>query len=209
MRDRLFINEQEIDLAPDTIVTYTSQLNDVGEIKNQKSNLTNTFKVPKTRENQIKIESAELVQSETEIPYRKSQAKIIKSGVPFVQRGFAIIESADQFYNVTVYSGNIDLFDRLENKYIHELDLSAFDHTFDFATVVASRSNDYTGGYKYNIVDYGKLNNLQRTVKAYNLRPATSVYMLLNKIFEEADLAIDYSTIVSSKLERIFINHFR
>lgn len=205
MRDRLIIAENEMDLAPDTVITYTSQLNDIGEIKNQKSNLTNQFKIPKSKENRIKLESAEMIQSETDLPYRKTPAIIKKDGIQIIPKGFSIIESADKFYNVTVYSGNIDLFDRLRDKLISELDLSAFDHTFDFATVTGSRTNVYTDGYKYSIINYGKLNNIQRTVKAYNLRPATFVLMLLNKIFEEAGLEIEYSDLVEAKLESIIL----
>lgn len=210
MRDRLFINEEEIDLAPDTVITYTSQLNDIGEVKNQKSNLTNQFKVPKTNHNRTVLESAELIQSETLLPYRKTPAVIKKNGVQIIPKGFAVIESADKFYNVVVYSGNIDLFDRLGDKLLSDLDLSAFDHTFDFATAVGSRTNVYTGGYKYPVIDYGKMWQEERTVKVYNLRPATFVLMLLNKIFEEAELSIIYSDLVEEKLELLlfpFVNN--
>jgi hypothetical protein len=131
------------------------------------------------------LEDADMAQSVTRKPYRKLPARVIKNGIEVVTVGYAIIENAEgNFYNVTIYSGNTDFFDLIEGKLLSDLDLSAYNHTWNAANIIASRTN--VSGYKYPVINWGDLVNTNRDVYAINQRPAMFVHTLMDRIFSEA-----------------------
>ncbi len=182
--DRLFINELEMDLSPQTVIALTMQINDLAELKDRQTNFSNRFKIPKTRRNKIILQNPDTVQSATNKPYQKLPAKVVKDGIEVVPSGYAIIESSDEFYYVTVYSGNVDFFDLIDGKKLSDLDLSAWDHTFNFLNIVSNRTN--VTPYKYPLIDYGGLTNADRNVDARNLRAAPFLEKVVDEIFSQA-----------------------
>lgn len=184
MQDQLFIDDIEIELYPDTVIALTYQINDLAELKDRQANFSNQFKIPKTKANIAALQWSDQVQSTTDKPYRKLPAKVIKAGIQVVPKGFAIIESTNKEFNVTVYSGNYDFFSAIEKKKINEVDLSSLIHVFNLAEVIASRAN--ASGYKYPIINYGDLVNTNRDVDVRNQRPAIFIDDIISRIFSEA-----------------------
>jgi hypothetical protein len=178
--DRLFLNGMECDLSPSTVIALNFQINDLAELKDRQGNFSNQFKIPMTANNRAILEDAELLQSGTDRPYRKLPARVSKNNIDVVPIGFAIVESSEKTYNVTVFSGITYFFSLIANKQLHELDLSAYDHIFNWANIIASRSN--TDGYKYSLIYYGQ--PVMGDVK--NLRPLFFIQTLIDKIFSEA-----------------------
>lgn len=184
MADRLYIEEQEVDLTPETVISITLQVNDLGELVDRQANYTNQFKVPKTSRNRAIFESIELVTGVSTIPYRKLKAKVIKEGIEVVSKGYAIVESTSTEYNVTVYGGLVDFFRLLEGKNLRDLNLDALIHTWDFNAVLNAISN--TTGYIYPIVKYAP-GSLQIVGDDYNTDyalPCLFVHTIIEKIVE-------------------------
>ncbi len=180
--ERLLLNDQECDLSPDTVIAITFQVNEIGEIKDRQSNFSNQFKLPPTAKNLRIIQNCDMIQPTTNYPYRKAKAVVIKKGMQVVPNGYAIIESVDAFINVTVYSGNIEFFNLIEGLTMSDLDLSAWDHEWMFDVIIASFPN--TDGYKYPIINYGKLTNAAREITpSDDMRTAAFYKTVVDQMF--------------------------
>jgi hypothetical protein len=185
MTDRLFINDVEIELSPDTVIGMTYQINDLSELKDRQSNFSNQFKIPKTKSNIRALEWSNQVQSTTDKPYIRNAAKVIKGGVQIVPNGIAIIESTDKFFNITVYSGLIDFFEAIKGLKLSDLaGLAVYNHEWSLANILASNAN--TSGYKYPIINYGQIVNYNRDVDVRYQHPAFFIHTLVDLIFSEA-----------------------
>lgn len=186
--DQLFINDIEVDLYTDTTITLNFQINDLAELKDRQANFSNQFKIPKTKRNIETLGWSNLVQSTTEIPYTRNVARVIKNGTQVVPNGIAIVESVEKEFNVVVYSGNLDFFERIQDLRLSDLNLISLDHVWNLANVVAANAN--TTGYKYPIIDYGNLSNANRDINPEELRAAVFMHTAINKIIEVAGFTL-------------------
>lgn len=208
MNDRLYINEKEVDLSPDTVIALTFQINDLAELKDRQANFSNQFKIPKTKRNRLILGNADMVQSPTNKPYRKLPVRLFKDGLEVVTSGYAIIQSSDTFYNVTVYSGNTAFFDDLEKK-LSEFDFSAFDHDFTFGNALGS--NGATAGnneYKYSIIDYGDFSNANRNVNMENQRPLLFMADILNVIIDQKGFTAGGDILEDANFKKVLVTLF-
>lgn len=186
MSDQIIFNDERLELSPNTIIALTSQINNLSDLKDHRSTLSNTIKVPPTSHNLHVLGNSDRVQSETLIPYRKNRVRVIKQGVNVIKNGVGTVNEVSKEVGVVVYEGNIDLFSAIEGKTLRDLDLSALSHVFDYAGVTGSFTNDYTDGYKYSLIDYGKMSATTRVVKIFDLKPTVFASYLFKKILEEA-----------------------
>jgi hypothetical protein len=53
-----------------------------------------------------------------------------------IYNGRGVINETNDFYNLTIYDGNIDLYKAIENTTLGDLNLTGLTHTKDVATVV-------------------------------------------------------------------------
>lgn len=190
--DELFINDKKIELAEGTVIALTLQINDLGELKDRQSTYSNQFKVPRTAWNRKQLEQAGLLQSTSKLPYRKNQAKVRKCGLEFIANGFGTLESTDEFYNLTVNAGIVDLMERLGQKKLSELKLP-YDHTMDLATIFASRTN--TSGFIYTLVDYNNdpayCDDVYNQMDISRNAPMMFVHSIVERIFEMAGVPME------------------
>lgn len=131
--NELYLNDQLCDLSDFTLIAVTKQVNDLGELQNRNGNFTNTFKLPLTQRNIAIIGQANVVTSNSDIPYKKLTARYVQNGIDIVANGQAYIDSVDDFINVFVTSGNASLSEMIGDLTVGDLyDGETF--TFDFAT---------------------------------------------------------------------------
>ncbi|QHS56074.1 hypothetical protein GWR56_11210 [Mucilaginibacter sp. 14171R-50] len=161
---QLYINDELVDLADDSPVALTFQINNLAEVKNQQGNTSNQFKLPLTQRNRQILGFPDDVAFTTSLPYDNYQARIIQDGLEIVPAGLAVLNSVDNdTAAITVLSGNVDFFDALDVK-IYDMGDSttttgarkAFEqymHTWKVASVVNSQTN--TDGWIWPVVDYG------------------------------------------------------
>ena len=161
---QLFINDQLVDLADDSPVALTFQINNLAEVKNQQGNTSNQFKLPLTQRNRQILGFPDDVAFTTYLPYNNYEAKIIQDGLEIVPAGLAVLNSVDNdTAAITVLSGNVDFFDALDVK-IYDMGDKTTDigkhkvfetymHKWDVDSVISSQKN--TTGYIWPVVDYG------------------------------------------------------
>jgi hypothetical protein len=86
-------------------------------------------------------------------------------------------------YEVTILGNVGNIFNALGTAELTALDLSDYDHTYNYATQVASWTNDYTDGYCYPLIDYGYDNDLTK-VNVEHLFPSVFLRTYIDAIFQ-------------------------
>jgi hypothetical protein len=163
---QLYINDQLVDLADDSPVALTFQINDLAEVKNQQGNTSNQFKLPLTQRNRQVLGFPDDVAFTTCLPYNNYQARIIQDGLEIIPYGLAVLNGIEQdSANITVLSGNVDFFDAISGKIYDMGDKSTpygvnkpfktWQHTWNVNSVATSQNN--TEGWIWPVVDYGNL----------------------------------------------------
>ncbi|MES2268672.1 MAG: hypothetical protein V4520_18040 [Bacteroidota bacterium] len=163
---QLYINDELVDLADDSPVALTFQINNLAEVKNQQGNTSNQFKLPLTQRNRQILGFPDDVAFTTTRPYDNYQAKLIQDGLEIVPNGLAVLNGIDNdSAALTILSGNVDFFDALDVKIYDMGDSSTpigalkafenYDHVWNINNVVASQSA--TEGWIWPVVDYGKI----------------------------------------------------
>lgn len=182
----LIVNGNLLEVSRSTPMALTYVANDLAELRNRQSNHTNRFKLPLTRRNRELLELPEIITSETLIPYQSSDAIVIQDGVQIVPEGLFEILQVQDMIDAQVISGNNGFFDKIKNKDLRDLDLSAFNHTWDLTTVIASRNNTAADGYIYPLINYGNLTGTSNTFDV-RLQPASVFWKtILDQIHVDA-----------------------
>ncbi|PWB24646.1 hypothetical protein [Flavobacterium sp. HTF] len=214
-RERLFINEIEIELATDeSAFARTLQVNDLVNIENRQTNFTKNIKVPKTPKNIQTFDWLGVSGNVSQFPYQKNIAKYMIGNEFLIYDGWALVNQTDGFYNISIYDGAIDLYKAIENITLADLSINEIDHTKNIENVIASFGDDLK--YKYIVADYngqsqysstgGTLND---TVNIDYLVPSTKIGYLLDKTFEYANATYDGSIFNTDDFKNTYISYLR
>lgn len=180
---RLFIEGQEVDLG-EAVVALTKQANDITKPESIQADYSNTITLPDTQKNRAILGFADEVGSETDVPYKVLDAQLYKDGVEVVPYGKAELQNGA--FELDIYSGNRNFFDVLGDKSIQELDLSAYNHEWTYANIVANSTNtDWQDGFVYDLYDRGKPLNLG-AVDCFDLYPSVFARAVWEAIFKDA-----------------------
>lgn len=187
---KFYLNNYDIDLSggEDFVVTY--------ECSNDfkfNSNNSVEISIPKTANNLKAIENNHVLVNNSTLPYNFIPAQVFVDGID-MKIEQAILISVGQTIKLRLYGGNITLFSEVKDKSIQDLDLSAYDHTRNWA-YMSSHLNE-TDGIIYPLIDYGFLSTLDDDVEIANLYPAMFISTIVSKIIQESGytLAGDLTT---------------
>ena len=188
MAVEIYINDKKLDTLESTTIAETKQVNDFLDIKSKQTSYTNTFKIPITEKNKM-IFGLLGVPGNTSIkPFRLHNAKVFRDGILTIKDGTAYLKETTDNYNLYIYNENIDLFDKLSDKKLSDLNLQSLNHNLSVDNWLASfNRNDYT----YPVADYGKTDG--DTLELDFQCPALFVKYLWDKIFAENGFEYKYA----------------
>lgn len=180
---RLIINGFDIELAPNVSIAKTLQVNDIGSVSTRQASYTNTFSIPKTANNIKALNYLSIEGNTSNVPYQKNEAYLYSdSGECLVYKGWAVISETSKTFKCNIYDGIVDLYKRIENKTLADLDLAEIQHEKTPSNIVSSQ--DLSKPYVYLIADYnGKAMTGTNLCSDY-LVPSIKVSWLLEKIQE-------------------------
>jgi hypothetical protein len=184
----LYINGQQVDLDPEQIIAQTKQVNDLNSLENRQANYTNKFKVPKTAGNLRIMQFLSLTGNTSPVPYQENLCSLYSdNGECFIYNGRAVVSDNGDNFDITVYDGIIELFKKIENQSLSEIDLSDIIHTKNITTVKNSWSASGNLKYRYILADYnGKTGNTANNeVNIDYLVPSVNVRYIWDRIFEK------------------------
>ncbi|MEO2061931.1 MAG: hypothetical protein ABGW97_03025 [Christiangramia sp.] len=184
---RLFINDFLVDLNPGQKIGYTKQVNTISSMSDRQANMSKSFKVPKTARNIRYFEGLGITGSNTDLPYRKSTARLFVRNLCLIYKGWAnFIEVTEDSFEISIYDGNIDFFKLLDNLKFDQIPLPEIEHLKTVDSVSSAWNNIQE--YNYFVADYnGKTfyqNNGQTYLNIDYMVPSVQCKYLWNKIFE-------------------------
>ena len=152
----LTLDGQPVDLPADAAVALSYRSSDLRRLDTREAAFSETFALPLTAQNARVLGTPHALSSQTRSPYRRLPAVLRANGVP-VLRGVAVLEASEAGYEITLLDDTADLFGRVGDSGLRELDLSALDHPYDMASVQAASASGPALGYAYALADDGRL----------------------------------------------------
>lgn len=191
MTQEFYINGGLADLPNDSVLALSFAVNTLFDVKTAQGNISNRLNLPVTPNN-LKLLGFlnDMTIDLTQTIRKKITCRYLIDGVEIIPKGS--IEIGDINSNaigIVFTSGNLDFFDLIDSGSIQDLEFPELDHTLDIGTIPASRLN--RTGYVYPIINYGDLTNASDHMNVRNMRPATFVKTIINKIVSETGYTID------------------
>lgn len=199
----LLVNGVNVDLSGSEDIALDLALFSINDISSRKGSRSYSIPVPKTNNNRALFEAPDEINSLTNFPYRRFDARLLVDGVDQGIR-FGTLESSNEFYNIRIYGDNADVFNSIKDLSLRDLDLSNYDHIWDFITVIGSRSA--TVGYIYPLIDWfsdspnSHIDNAVRQISADFMLPCMFLKTVLNKIFIEQGFTLIDNTPDNEKI---------
>jgi len=208
-QNRLIINqvvggsivEYELDLYDNIPLPINKSIIDIQNIAERKSDFTKTITLPGTHtNNDIFSNIFNLARSVSNTntynfapdfnPNLKADAILYKNGIVMIQgylqlTNINIIDDYQIEYEIIIIGKTANLFQDLGEKKLNELDLSAYDHTWNFTNIQASWTPSATRGYYYGLIDKGFSNNQQGFLTT-DQKPQIFARTIVDAIFKDA-----------------------
>lgn len=185
MKEKLFINDELVDLPSDTIA-LTSQINDIGELKDRQSNFSNSLTLPFTPTNIRIMKMLGVAGNTSKLPYQDIKVKYSFEGIELISDGFGVIKNTAKGYSFIVYSGNKNIFSDIKGLKLSDLDFTQYNHNLTLQVFKDSHAN--TDGYIYAIANYSGSGDDTFVLETYS--PSFYIHTLFKMIFEQAGYTI-------------------
>lgn len=138
---KLYLGDTLCDMDDSEIVPINKQVNDIAQMQDRNTDFTAGFKIRKTRAMRALFELSGEVGDNTTFPYERQYCKLIQDNIEVITNGILVLNRVDeQYYHVSVMSGNISFFKAIETLSITDLTLAGMDHTWDETDVVDSHA---------------------------------------------------------------------
>ncbi|MGV0964774.1 hypothetical protein [Empedobacter falsenii] len=209
----LYINSQKVDfeINDNKDFEYSIQVHDLASVESVNASYSTSFKLPKTKRNTEIFKSLGLTGAISNIPYKKTSAKLVVDGVTLISDGWLRVNSTDKdTYNVNIENGILDFFASIANKNIgEEVELKELDHEKNIDAVLSSF--DLSKPYLYVIADYNGLSKITRQnvdyLNADYLTPSAKVSWLWSKIFSTFGYTFTGSIFDSEDFQRLYMTY--
>lgn len=179
----LYINGQEVYLDDDETIPLTKQVNNIAELKDRQCDFTQNFKIPATRSNRRIFEHANLLSSQTFVPYVKNSCTYVEEGIELISDGYIImLNSENGYFNCAAYSGNADFFKLIDKLKLSNLNLSDLNMIFDSGIFVNPNTD-----CKWLIFEPAKEGDGLATQNAsiFNFRPFVKNLRIFKQIIQD------------------------
>ena len=209
---RLYLNETLCDIDEDEVVPINKQINDIAEMQDRQSDFTASFRIRKTRAMRSLFELSGEVGATTQFPYQQQTVKLIQDNIEIITDGILVLDDVDdQYYYVSVLSGNLSFFKAIEGKSITDLTLTDANHTWNIADIAASHAGDLD--YVYPLCEpsddagLGILTDDGTDISFWigHLRPFIKVKAIWDEIFSEAQYLYEGDIFDSDLFNRLHI----
>lgn len=179
--EELYVNDILVEL-PLNSVAQTLQINDIGELKDRQANYSNNIKIPKTPKNIRTFEMLGIAGTTTRVPYENVVVKYVVDGIELISKGKGVIKNTNNYYNLVIYDGNIEMVDLLGDLKLYDLDFSSYNHNLTTDIYINSFAN--TSGYIYGLgrfYDFDNLNNITINLQNSSFYVHTLFEMIFNQ----------------------------
>lgn len=236
MRTEILVNNQQLELKEDLAMAFTYSISDIRQPEKRQTDFSKTIRIPGTKlNNQIFSHIYKIDKSLNTTNYNlnftpdfnpnlKASAKVYIDGINVFDGviqllDIIILDNTNIGYEVCLFGKLSNIFYNLGEYFLHNLDLSEYDHNYtrtnqvnSWATSIIKNGSAYvnfsggnpTGeGYVYPLADYGYNNGL--TYKPVQLFPAIYAKTYIDKIFDFAGFTYTSNFFSSNFFKRLII----
>jgi hypothetical protein len=177
---RLYIDEQEIELPSSAVVALTKRVANIGDFKTRSGSFTNKFTIQLNRRNRKALGLLAYNDTSRKV-YTFVGAKLVVDGIELTANARMIVVTASDIAEVElkVLSGNI--FDLLKKTKLRDLNLRAYDHRWNQASIVAAKANSVDDVFVYPIVQLGVQSTAVPVAQCKGLIPHVYAKLLLSE----------------------------
>lgn len=201
MTEELYINDECVDLEPNTRLTLNFKSNLLGDISKITASNSQTIRLPKTAKNRRIMNNPSAVAYQSTNRYKRYKASYIRNGVEVVRVAYAVLLSSSECYEIAIYWGVMAYFQAWVDKgaKLNELEGSE-SLAWNKNIVLTSISQMKSLGYGYAAYDCG-VSNTTLT----NIHPSATAWWILGKIASQAGFTIEMPDKYKEALRRIVV----
>lgn len=190
---KLYVGDTLCDMDDDEIVPLNKQVNDIAEMQDRQSDFTAQFKIRKTRRMRALFELSGEVGTNTTFPYEIQSCKLVQNSVEMITAGEMVLDKVDeQYYYVSILSGNLNFFKAIGNSKI--TDLTYASHAWTIANIKAGHDAVALPDYLYPLCEpsddsgIAPIRLVANTIEMYGgyIWAFIKVELIWNAIFSEA-----------------------
>lgn len=205
MSYKLFFDEYEMDIRDIGRLAQTKQVNNIVNLHTRQTNATNNFSLPKSAKNIKNLKLLGVIGNTSNRPYEKISANLLDTvtGEWLIYKGWAVISETNKDFKVAIFDGVIDFFKQIDNKKLHEIDISGLNHLKTMQAVIDSWQNNLP--YMYIISDF---NGKTYTTSGLNIDyqvPSARVSYIWERIHEYAGFTYSGSIFQTEKFTNWFM----
>ncbi|HUX57062.1 MAG TPA: hypothetical protein VMV77_08815 [Bacteroidales bacterium] len=139
----LYLGDTLCDLDESEVIPVNKQVNDIAEMQDRQSDFTAAFRIRKTRAMKALFELSGEVGINTSFPYENQTCRLVQDSVEMITGGRMILDKVtDQYYFVSIMSGNSNFFKSIEPLRLTNLTLASTNHTWNVATMAGTHAAD-------------------------------------------------------------------
>lgn len=222
MTERLYIDGVNIPLLKSINPSLTFSVADISQPDKRKSTYSKTITIPnsKVASNlfgglfEINLEDGSFDTSKKVDMFYEVDGETIMEGYMQI-KSIVQTDTNNISYNILLFGNTANLFSQIKGKFLHDLDLSEFNHPLVNEAVVQSWDDqilengvpvpfELGKGYLYPLIDYGYTSN-QLVFNVEELAPAIYVKQYWDKIFESIGATYTSDFINSDVFKRLII----
>jgi hypothetical protein len=207
---RLYSNGTDLDLG-EFATTLTFSIADIREPDKRNASFSKTLTLPGTKANNLFFENMFEVDVVTQTfnPNLKATTVLSIDGVTQFKGALKLRQVNYLLGGKVTYDCNLignlsDLFQEMGNLRLRDLDLSAYDHTYNKTNVVASWSPTLGVGYVYPMINYGENSDLN-SWEVMEFRAAVFAKTILDKIISTAGYSYTSTFLTSDLFKRLIV----
>lgn len=212
MRTEIFVaSSGSIEMYDDVSTPLNFSIADIRNPDKRNSNYSKTIKVPGTKNNNLLFGNIFDVNVSNGVfnPNAKVKATLLIDGedqiTGYLQMLNIIINDENKIEYELSLIGNVGtIFTALGNSELTDLDFSVYDHTYDYATQVASWNNDFGDGYIYPLIDYGFDDDLSK-INVEHLFPSIFLRTYIDKIFASVGFTFTSTFFESTFFKKLIV----
>lgn len=194
IRTQIFVNDDELDLFPNTIIPITAKFFDLNNITERYVGFSQQISLPKTKNNLALLGVVGEEKSTSTIPYENDNAvsRVVLDGIELMTQAFFIVLSTSDTIRIQIFTKDITFFNNLSNDTLQDLPTSGLNDKVWASE--ASTAIKTTTGLVNPLISYKEDN----TISTLN-PPSIYYHTLINLIFAYAGYTKSGSILTESK----------
>ena len=200
-------------------ISLNYNIADVNDLSNKNSSYSKTIKLPNTGRNRAALNNIFNLESSLDYfpqgqfynPNEKIKAYVLQDGLNIFEGNLQLTNINYDYnnnihsYDVIIYSENDGLFKRIGEGYLSDLDLSRYNHQYNYSSIVGSWTASYQSGYYYPMIDWGIPLSMDRTFNITDFKVGIYARIIFDQIFAEAGYSYQSDFINSDFFSKLLV----